>query len=192
MRIFRLRKKPLPFIADVMLLFLVAITVVLIYQLYTVVISPTHFDWLIVLLLIGTILIFLLLVAGVWLFDLQAQMWLNQQGIQVEPTLFPAYTIAWDDIAELNLQERQGLRLIEYKLKPGSSGYQALYSRLGRKAFERQERRSGGFHGWLPTQSYRLEIDSPVEQYDVKVNRLFPMLRRYWLHPDARQELPKY
>lgn len=186
---FRLRKKPLPFIADVMLLFLLAVVAVLVYQLYAMFIAASKLDWLLALLVLATILIFLGLVAGVWLFDLQSRMWLNQQGIQIEPTLFPAYSIAWDDIEELSLQERQGLHLIEYKLKPNSPSYDALYKKLGRRRLALQERRSGGFHGWLPVQSYHLDVNTPFEQYEVKVNRLFPTLRRYWLNSAARQEL---
>lgn len=182
----RWRKKPLPVAAIGLLLFFAAVIVTLIYELGVLLTSPFGFDWLTVLMLGVTLLVFGLMLAGVGLFDLQAQMTLNRQGIYIEPALFKAFTIPWEDLANLSLQNRQGMSLIEYQLKPTSSSFQAQSRKHSRTA-----QRSGGFHGWLPVQSYQMAVNSSHEQYEVKVNRLFPMLRRYWLNPQARDELPE-
>ncbi len=182
----RLRKKPLPLAAIGLLLFFAVVVVTLIYELGVMLTSPFGFDWLTALMLGVTVLVFGLMLVGVGLFDLQAQMTLNKQGIYIEPALFKAFNIPWEDIATLSLQNRQGMSLIEYKLKPTSDSFQAQSRKHARTA-----QRSGGFHGWLPVQSYHMEVNSPHEQYEVKVNRLFPMLRRYWLNPQTRDELPE-
>lgn len=172
----RLRKKPLPVAAVGLMLFFAIVVMTLIYELAVMLTSPFGFDWLTVLMLGATLLVFGLMLVGVGLFDLQAQMTLNRQGIYIEPALFKAFTVPWEDIATLSLQNRQGMSLIEYQLKPGSGSFEAQPRKHSRTA-----QRSGGFHGWLPVQSYQMEVNSPHEQYEVKVNRLFPMLRRYWL-----------
>jgi hypothetical protein len=174
-----------------MLLFFGTVVLTLVYQFVQMLTLPLTFDWLTALLLVSTIIVFIIILAGMWLLDFQAQMLLNRQGIYIEPAIFKAFTIPWDDIAELTIQDRQGLRLIEYKLKPDSPTYQARYAQLSRWRLRRFKQRSDGYDGWLPVQSYKMDVKALFEQNDVRVNRLFPLLRRYWLNPPARNELPE-
>lgn len=189
--VLRLRKSRLPLAAIILLLFFGAVAALLTYQLIDIIAAPVRFDWLSVVLIICTLGVFIVMIAGVILVDLQSQMLLTRRGIYIEPAIFKALVIPWEDIAELTLENRQGLSLIEYKLKPESPTYQNRYQKMGRWRFNKMVQRSGGFHGWLPVQSYKMEVKSSLEQYEVKVNRIFPILRRYWLNPQARDELPE-
>jgi hypothetical protein len=195
-RILQLRKRRgnLPAIALALLAFLGLVTVVLGFQLYGIFTEPGGLDLALLLLLVITLLIFVIMGLGVFWLDFNQDLVLLRSGILVVPPVFKSYLIAWDDIQKLEIREGNGFRSIEYRLRPGSAGYEARFGgKKGGKQLISLESRSGGFHGAIPAQSYKgLDVNVKqhhVEQYKLRVNKLYPILYRYWTKPETRLEL---
>ncbi len=162
---------------------------VLVWQLLTFFEGPGPVDWLLFGLLFVTTGIFMGL--GVFLLDFEQKMVLARDGIYIMPAVFSAYKIAWDDIELLELRDGNGFRLIEYRLKKASPTYQNRIAREGEKKFLNTEGRNGGFHGAIPVMAFTTDI-SPraADQLNLRANRLFPILFRFWQNQLARVELP--
>lgn len=187
---FRFRKERLPLPALALLLFILVMGAALVWQLIVFFREPGGPDWWLVGVFVVTILLFVIMGLAVFLLDFDQKLVLLRDGIYIMPTIFAAYQLNWDDIEKLELSDGHGFRLIEYRLKPGSPSYQALLKREGLRRFLATEGRNGGFHGAIPIQAYPLQVEATDEQNNVRANRLFPILYRFWKNPLARTELP--
>jgi hypothetical protein len=195
-RILQLRRRRggLPLIALALLMFLLLLTAVLGFQLYTMFTEPGGLDWMLLFLLATTLLVFVIMSVGVFWLDFNQDLVLLRQGILIVPPVFKSYLIPWDDLEKLEIREGNGFRSIEYRLRVGSPGYEARFGGKKKPQLVSLESRSGGFHGAIPAQSYKLidsQVKHHVEQYKLKVNKLYPILYRYWTHRESRQELPE-
>ena len=188
---FRYRKSRLGWPALALLSFIVIMGGVLLWQLLTFFDASGGVDWVLLALLVTTIAIFVVMGLAVFFLDFDQKLLLRRDGIHVLPSVFAAYKIGWDDIERLELREGQGFRLIEYRLKAGSPSYEARIRREGKRRFLATEGRQGGFHGAIPIQAYPLDVKTMNEQNNVRANRLFPMLYRFWTNQIARDELPE-
>jgi hypothetical protein len=197
-RILQLRRRRgnLPVIALALLAFLLLLTAVLGVQLFTMFSEPGGLDFALLFLLVTTLLVFVIMGLGVFWLDFNQDLVLLRQGILVVPPVFKSYLIAWDDLEKLEIREGNGFRSIEYRLRPGSPGYEQRFGgKKGGNQLVSLESRSGGWHGAIPAQSYKgfeVSVKQHVEQYKLKVNKLYPLLYRYWSKPDTRQELPEF
>ncbi len=188
---FRFRKNRLTWPAIAVLAFILITGSALIWQLIAFVSEAGNLDWVLLGLLLATILLFIIMGLAVFFLDFDQNLVLARDGIYVMPSIFASYKISWDDIEQLELREGNGFRLIEYRLKPDSPSYQNHIKRDGKRRFLAIEGRNGGFHGAIPVQSYPLDVNTMSEQNNIRANRLFPVLYRFWTNQAARSELPE-
>lgn len=190
--LFRFRKSRLPLPAVGLLIFAIVMGAALIWQLFIFVTEPGGVDWLLVGLFIATIALFVAMGLAVFFLDFEQRLVLLREGIYVMPSVFAAYKINWDDIERLEMREGHGFRVIAYRLKPDSPSYTASIKRDGKRHFLATEGRNDGFHGAIPIQAFQMEVTTAsTEQDNVRANRLFPILYRFWTNPAARNELPE-
>ncbi len=149
-------------------------------------------DWVLVSMLGLTLLLFLVMGLSVLLLDFDQDLRLTRQGIYIIPAVFKSYLLPWDDIEKIQIREANGYKAIEYRLRPGSPTYAARLGKMKQTRLMSFESRTGGFHGAIPAQNYRLPLENnQAEQNLTKINKLFPLLYRYWANSAARSELPE-
>ena len=192
MKLFRFRKQKLPWPAALLLLFLLLVGAALVWQLLAILGDSAGIDWLLLSLVGTTLLLFVIIGLAVFFLDFEQKLVLLRDGIYIMPAVFAAYKVRWEDIERLELREGNGFRLIEYRLKSGTPSYEACVKRSSLGSILATEGRTGGFHGAIPAQAYPMDVaGETTEQNNIRANRLYPVLRRFWTNPAARAELPE-